>query len=466
MKDLFDILMSVFIIYFVYSNLISLMLLCLSFFKIRHIIRSSPMIESIKRQSFRLAPSVSIIAPAYNEAATIVHSVQSFLTLDYPDFDVIVVNDGSKDNSLEKLKESFSLERVNLFYDDRLSDAKIKGVYQSEIHSNLFVIDKENTGKADSINVGVGHSRYNLFCAVDSDSILDADSLVRVAMPFIVDPDRTVASGGTVRPVNGSIVKYGRVVETRIPKSLLARIQIVEYLRAFLFGRVGWSVLDSTLIISGAFGLFKKSAVLEAGGYQKHTVGEDMELVVNLRDHFAEKGEDVVINFVPDPICWTEVPANLKVLGRQRDRWQRGLADSLYRYRHMFFNPRYKASAFLAFPYFVIVECFGPLIEVFAYVFAAIGLSLGYLDWGHLALLFIVDIAYGVLMSFGAVLIEESAYHKYPRLADLLRLLLASVAEHIGYRQFNTFWRLRGLVKFLRGVRHWGEMSREGFEEK
>lgn len=464
MKEMFEALIYVFIVYFLYANLIFFSLLILSFFQIRKIIRSYPMIESLKRHSFRLAPPVSIIAPAYNEKATIVHSVQSFLSLDYPDFEVILVNDGSKDESLEVLKKSFRLVASHFFYDDRLSKTKVRGVYQSEIHPNLIVVDKVNSGKADSINVGIGFSRYDLFCAVDSDSILDSDSLVRVALPFIEDPEFTVASGGTIRPVNGSEVKYGRVVKTVLPRNLLARIQVVEYLRAFLFGRVGWNMLNATMIISGAFGLFKKEAVISAGGYRHDSVGEDMELVGSLRRYGVLHDEPTKIAFVPDPICWTEVPSNLSGLARQRDRWQRGLAGTLYRFQDLLFNHRYGWVGWVAYPYFLVVELLGPFVEVCAYVLAIVGLIFGWLRPELVILFFVVDILYGVMMSFSSVLIEESAYHKYPRLVDLMRLMLSAVFEHFGYRQFTTLCRLVGLIKFFMGHRNWGEMKRTGFE--
>lgn len=462
-KEIFEILLWFFIGYFLYANLVSIGLLILAFFEVRKSIHSGPMIESIKRHSSRLAPSVSIISPAYNESGSIVQSAQSFLTLDYPDFEVIIVNDGSTDSTLHKLIENFRLVPAQLFYDARLSHSKVRGVYQSEIHHRLIVVDKENGGKADSINVGIGFARKELFCAVDSDSILDSDALIRVAIPFIEEPELTVASGGTIRPVNGSLVRYGRVIETKLPQSFLARVQVVEYLRAFLFGRVGWNVLNSTLIISGAFGLFKTRAVMEAGGYREHSLGEDMELVVHLRNFYERKNEEAHISFVPDPICWTEVPAQFSVLRRQRDRWQRGLAGSLFRYRRMFFNPRFGFAGMIAFPYFFIVELFGPFVELGAYLFAVLGIILGYFKIEILLLFFLVDILFGMMMSFTAVLIEESAYHKYPKLSDLFRLFMAAMFEHLGYRQFVSFARMLGLIKYFIGARKWGEMKREGF---
>jgi len=461
--SLFHWIISALIVYFLFANTVTLVLLLLSFIQIRKLIRSGPMLDSMRRYGFQFVPPVSLIAPAYNEEKSIVHAVQSFLTLDYPRHDVWIVNDGSTDRTLEALVESFKLEPVDLFFDDRLTPTPAKLVYQSQIHRNLFVIDKPNSGKADSINIGIGYSRYDHFASVDSDSILEPDALLRVIIPFIMESEKTVASGGSIRPVNSSDVRYGRVTHARLPLKLLPLIQVVEYLRAFLFGRVGWSSIDSMLIISGAFGVFQKEAVIQAGGYQSSTVGEDMELVLRLRQHFAEKAEDYRVAFVPDPICWTEVPESLNVLSRQRDRWQRGLAESLLAHRKILFNPRYGMAGMLGYPYFVIVEFMGPLIEMLSYGLMIVGMLFSLLDPELLVMLLVADILYGILLSFIAVLIDESAFHRYPKIFDLTRLFAASILEHLGYRQLCNLFRLKGMLKLFSGTKSWGEMKRAGF---
>ncbi len=327
------------------------------------------------------------------------------------------------------------------------------------------MIDKENGGKADAINMGLGFSRYALFCAVDSDSILEPDCLLRVAIPFIEEPETTIAAGGTVRPVNGCKVEYGRVTHMKFPRKLLPMIQIVEYLRAFLFGRQGWNVWNATLIISGAFGIFRRDVVIEAGGYRRDCIGEDMELVVRLREFAIKKNLPYRIQFVPDPICWTEVPEDIRGLARQRDRWQRGLAQSLFSHMGMLFNPRYGVAGIVAFPYFFFVELLGPIVEICAYVFVITGLYLGYIDHSLLILFILVDIVFGIFMSFASVFIEESAFHKYSKIHQVLALFALSVIEQLGFRQFLTLLRLRGLVRYFFGAKQWGEMKRSGFKD-
>jgi cellulose synthase/poly-beta-1,6-N-acetylglucosamine synthase-like glycosyltransferase len=408
------------------------------------------------------APSISVIAPAFNEETNIIQSVESFLKLDYPNFEVIVVNDGSTDQTLSALKDYFKLRPVILFYDSQLSTSDIRGVYESPLNRSLIVIDKEQGGKADSINVGIGFSRNELFCAVDSDSIVASDGLLRVVLPFIERPETTIASGGTIRPVNGCEVSEGRLLRTRLPNNPLALIQVVEYLRAFLFGRLGWNVLNSTMIISGAFGLFRKSAVLEVGGYNKNTVGEDMELIIRLRDHYSRTNQIADITFVPDPICWTEVPESFRVLGRQRDRWQRGLAETLWSNRHMLFNPKFGVVGLVAYPYFLVIELFGPIIELIGYITMITGIIFQWTDPALILLLLLVDVVYGLMMSIAAILLEESAFRTYPRISQIFGLLVAAFVEYFGYRQFAAFCRVRGLVSFFRRDRTWGKMRRVG----
>lgn len=451
-------------VYFLSANLISLGLLIGAFISIRHYRRARPLVQSFWRRFARLGPPVSVIAPAFNEENTIVDSIYSFLTLQYPRFEVIVVNDGSTDQTLSKMIEAFQLEPTHLYYMKDLSYSVVHETYASKLYPNLFVIDKVNGGKADSINVGIGFSRYELFCAVDSDSILEGDALVKVVLPFIEDPEHMIASGGTVRPVNGSDVSAGRLVRAKLSRNPLVLIQIVEYLRAFLLGRVGWNLVNGTLIISGAFGVFKKKAVIDIHGYQGGSMSEDMELVVRLRYAEGFRNEGHRVSFIADPICWTEAPSNLLSLSRQRDRWQRGLAEVLFKYRSMLFNSRYGVVGWVALPYFFFVELLGPIIELFAYTLLIVGLSMGWLHWDLAFLLVAADILFGILMSMGAVLIEESAYHKYPRTIDFCILLICAFFEQVGFRQLNTFWRLRGTIRYFRGANDWGQMERTGFQ--
>lgn len=451
--------------YYMGSNLLYFVLLIAAAYAIRANSRSRPLLEGARRPLAKVAPRISILAPAFNEELSIVHSVRSFLTLNYPSHEVIVINDGSSDATLERLKEAFELEREELIVDHKLSATEVKAVYRSRLHPDLLVIDKLNGGKADALNVGIDFATSELFCAVDADSILEDDALLKVALPFIQDPDATLASGGTVRVVNGCDVLHGRVTKARLPRNILALSQVVEYLRAFLLGRVGWSVFNMTLIISGAFGLFRRDAVIAAGGYREGSIGEDMELIVRLQRSVHKSKRRNAIVFVPDPVCWTEVPSDWNTLRRQRDRWQRGLADTLFANIDIMFNPKFGLIGFIAFPYYFFVELFGPVLEVIATVWLIAAIAFGRTDPTLFALVFAASVIYGILLSMAAVLIDENSFSRYSSAREILLLLCVTVFENFGYRQINTFWRLKGLFNYLRGQKSWGQMQRRGFSK-
>jgi len=338
----------------------------------------------------------------------------------------------------------------------------VRGLYRSRVKPELVVVDKENGGKADALNAGLNVASGDLMCAIDADTLIEADALLRMVRPFL-DSENVVAAGGTIRVANGSAVRAGRVVAPAAPRNLLAGVQAVEYLRAFLFGRLGWNRLGGNLIISGAFGLFRRDAMIEAGGYVHDTVGEDMELVANLRRRGIEHGTPSEVRFVPDPVAWTEVPESLRTLGRQRDRWHRGLADVLWRHRRMIANPRYGALGMVVMPYFVVVELLGPVIEALGLLTLVVGLPLGVVN-GHFALLFfLVAYGYGLLLSMATLLLEDFGARRNERVSDRLVMLVWVVIESLGYRQLTVLWRLRGLVSYMRGSKEWGSMTRKGF---
>ncbi len=407
-------------------------------------------------------PSISLIAPAYNEALTCVESIRSLLTIEYPEYEVLVVNDGSTDDTVQRLTEAFDLEPASRIPTAALPSARVRQVYRSRTHPTLWLIDKENGGKADALNTGLNFCYTPIFCAMDADSILEPQALIRIIRPFLEDSS-TVAAGGILRIANGCVVKRGRVVDVRLPDSLLAQFQVLEYLRVFLSGRMGWAALDSTLIISGAFGIFKRSAVVDAGGYATDTVGEDMELVVRLHRHLAESKVPYRIHFVPDPVAWTECPESLSVLARQRDRWQRGLFQALSRHKVMLFNPRYGKAGMLAFPYFFFLEMLGPVIELLGYVSFGVTILAGRAEWLFVGAFLSVAVILGVSLSLSAVALEELSFRRYPRVRDLLRLFVLAFLENFGYRQLSAWWRVKGLISAVRGVEGWGKMTRKGF---
>lgn len=408
-----------------------------------------------------LTQPISILMPAYNEEASIVECVKGMSLMRYPEFEIIVINDGSKDRTLQVLIDHFGLTPALRTPLRKVPHQPVRGIYSSPDYPNLVVVDKVNGGKADALNTGIALSRCPLFCAVDADSLLQEDALERVVQPFIQHPE-TVAAGGFVRVVNGCEVHAGRVTRVNLPRNLPALFQIVEYLRAFYLGRLGWNPLKGLLIISGAFGLFRTGAVAEVGGYLTGSVGEDMELVVRLHRHFREKGRPYRVAFVPDPVCWTEVPESLKVLARQRDRWHRGLLDTLLRHKRMLLNPRYGAAGVGAMPYFWVVEVFGPLLELSGLVLIPMAAWLGMLDWRAFWIFLVASVLFGMLLSVSAVLAEELSFHRY-RTRQLLALFGVAILENLGYRQLTSWWRLKGIYSFLKGGHHWGEMQRKGF---
>jgi len=409
-----------------------------------------------------MSPRITVLTPAHNEASTIVQSLGALLGLHYPNLEVVVVNDGSTDLTLEVLREQFDLVAVHPIYRRVLETRPVRGVYRSRVHPGLIVVDKENGGKADSLNAALNLASGELVCAIDADTLIEADALQRMVRPFLLRDD-VVAVGGTIRIANGSDVGAGRILQARVPRRPIGGFQVVEYMRAFLFGRLGWNGLGGNLIISGAFGLFRSQPMRDAGGYQSDTVGEDIEVVVRLRRRSYDHGGPGRIEFIPDPVAWTEAPEDLAVLGRQRDRWQRGLADVLWRHRSILFRPRYRALGLVVFPYFVFVELAAPVVELIGLLGLAVGLLVGAINLPFALLFFLVAYAYGAILSVLTLVLEELSFLRYRRSVDRLLLLLWIIGENFGYRQLTVLWRIRGLFNYLRKRKHWGTMERRGF---
>lgn len=448
--------------YFVVLNAVYAVLTWLGWLGVRDYVgrRVALSYETIERSPS--TPPISLIVPAYDEELTILDSVRGMLRARYPKLEVIVVNDGSRDATLDVLRERFDLVPLQRVPRARLPSAAISGILISRVDPRLVVIDKANGGKADAINAGLSFARYPLFCAVDSDTMLDQDALLRLVRPFLAEPE-VIAVGGVVRVANGSRIVDGEVREVATSPRLLPNLQIVEYLRAFLAGRVGWSRLGSLLVISGAFGLFRRELVIQAGGYDTSTVGEDIELVVRLHRVMRERGEPYRITFIPDPVCWTEVPESRRVLGRQRNRWHRGLMETMWRHRRMVGNPRYGVVGWFGMPYFLFLEGLGPLIEVAGYAAFLVAAAMGLVSPMWAVAFFTLAVMAGAVLSFGALMIEERAFRRYRAKRCTARLVLAAIAENLGYRQWNSFVRAGAFISLMRGSSHWGEMQRNGF---
>ena len=410
-------------------------------------------------------PGISIVAPAYNEEATIRESLRSLMMLHYPEFEIIVVNDGSKDKTLQTLVEHFGLVAAPIDQPGALATQPLRGVYRSLSHQDLVVVDKVNGGKADAINAGINLARHPLVCVIDADSLLEEQALTRAVLPFLEDPG-TVAAGGIIRVVNGCEVDTGRVTRVRLPDAWLARFQVVEYLRGFLSGRVALSALNALLIISGAFGMFRRDVLVAAGGFRHDTIGEDMEVVTRLHRYCRDAGMRYRIVFQPDPVCWTEVPETRRVLGSQRNRWQRGTLQVLSYHWDMCGRPRYGVIGLFAMPYYLVFEAAGPFIEMAGLIVTIVAASFGLVDWKFVELLFVAAVLYGALISLTSVLLEELSFRRYARLSDLVVLACLGIAESFGYRQMTTWWRFKGVLDFFRGKQGWGTMTRKGFATK
>lgn len=412
-----------------------------------------------------LALPISVIAPAYNEELSIVQSVRALLALEYPEHEVIVVNDGSKDRTLDTLIEAFGMKKTERTQIAHLQHTRILGVYRSKRYPNLLVVDKENGRKADAANAGIGFARTPLVCVIDADSIIEPDGLLRAAEPFMYDDDRLVAVGGAIRIVNGCIVKGGSLHRMGIAKEMIPRIQIVEYLRAFLMNRVANAHLNTLMLISGAFGLFRRSTIVEMGGYRHDTVGEDLELVVRTHRFLRDNRRDYRIAFVPDIVCWTEAPAALKGLDNQRARWQQGAMETLQRHRGMIFNPRYGRIGMIAMPQIVLEDILGPPAELLGYLVLPAAALLGLLDPMMALAFFFVSIVFGCALSVGTLALEEQQLRRTPSARDLLRIGVAAIVENFGYRQINLWYRLYGIVRFFRKDSTWAAVPRVGFTE-
>src|SRR3981189_1271913 len=399
-----------------------------------------------------LPPPITIIAPAHNEESSIRVAVRHLLETHYPQLEVVVVNDGSEDRTLEVMTEEFRLRPVRAVYVPEANSALVRGLYRSEVDARLVVVDKEPGGsKADAVNAGLNAATSPYVCIVDADSILEHDALLRIMVPILEDPKRVVAVGGIIRVLNGSEIRGGQLHRVRLPRKSIEVIQVVEYLRAFLIGREAWAQGNMLTIISGAFGLFRTDLVRAVGGYRSRAIGEDFDLVARLHRHMLEKGADYQIRFVPDPMCWTEVPSDLKSLGRQRQRWQKGLLDVLWPNRNMLFRPRYGKIGCIALPYLWVFELFAPVIELGGIVTILLAAWLGVLSREFFLQFLLFGYAFATAISLGSVLQEEITYKRYNDWQDVIRLISYCFFEHFPYRQMHMIWRLQGLLQYLGG---------------
>jgi len=415
-----------------------------------------------------IAPGVSIVAPAYNEAQNIVQNVKSLLSLHYGKYEVIIVNDGSKDDTLDKLVKAFDLSKTNYAYNYQIECKAVQGVYKSnnKSFSKLLVIDKENGGKADALNAGINVSSMEIISCIDVDCILSHESLTRMVRPFMEETNRKViAVGGAIGIANNCDVKDGTVTTYRIPKSFLGRFQVIEYFRAFLMGRMAWTRVNGLMLISGAFGFFNRELVLKVGGYFPKTVGEDMELVVRMRRYMEEQKIPYKVGFVPDPLCWTEVPEDEAVLSRQRNRWIRGTIETLQLHQTIRFNPKYGLMGMLSYPYWSVFEKFAPIIELTGVLYILTLLIIGEFSAFYFIALYSMMYLLAVLVTSFSILYEQIAFNNYKEKKDLNKLIATVLLEPFIIHPKVVFWGLKGHIDFIKGKGGWGQMIRTGFKK-
>ncbi len=450
------------LLYFLAIGSIYILLSFLSFYNLKRYLNNQAFKDL--KDVFRLKKykSISLIIPAYNEESSIYASTLALLQLEYPEYKIIVVNDGSTDKTLEILKEKFNAIEIPYLPFDNIVTRKVNASYICKGYKNLLIVDKKNGGKADAINVGINISDSDLIIVVDADSIIERDSLLKISYPF-VENENVIAVGGTVRIANGCQINKGYVTSVDLPKSWLAKFQVVEYLRAFMFGRNGFQVMDGILIISGAFSCFKRSELIKVGGFLRGCIGEDMEIIVRMHRILRKENPKALISFIPDPVCWTEAPENTKILSRQRKRWQKGTIVSLLLHKQLFFNPSYGLLGMIVYPYFVFFEMFGPIIEAVGYIVFFISLIFGIVSLNFALVFLSVAILYGVVLSLLSVILEELTFRKYPSTLHLIELFVIAVLENFGYRQLTLWYRFVGSVEYFFGDKKWGHMEKKGF---
>ncbi len=407
---------------------------------------------------------ISLLIPAYNEEENIVSNIRSLLKIDYPQFEIVVVNDGSTDHTHEKVVEAFGLYPIETAVKTSLPTKEFRGVYYNIEYPNLIYVDKENGGKSDALNAGINVSSYPLFACLDADSRIEPDALLKLSIEFLKNTD-TIVAGGLVRIANGFKIRDGRVSGFSMPPRMIERFQIVEYYRSFLSGRVSWGATNSMLIVSGAFGVFQKQAVVEVGGYKTNTIGEDMEIVVRLHEYMRAHKRKYKIIFCEDSVCWTQGPMSLRDIRSQRRRWQIGLMDTLLAHKRLFLNPRYGSVGLLAVPYNWVFELLGAVVEVLGYVIIPFSLVMGELNLFFFTLYFLLAVLLGVVLSMGSLILEQYTRKSVMSAKQCLSLSLYALLENFGYRQAITLFRLEGILKYRKLRKTWGKIQRREVEQ-
>ena len=449
--------------FFIGINVSYAALCLLSFISLPKIVQRHMLIRELPQPHTSYEIPISLMVTAYNEEAVIVESVRSLLQTDYPEFEIVVVNDGSKDKTLEVMIEAFDMVELPVTVRERLPHKPITAVYKSRPYPNLRMIDKENGGcKADASNAGIDASVYPLVSPLDADTILEPDTHKLLVQPYLEDP-KTIAVGGAVRIANGCKVQEGVLVEKGLDaKHPLVLFQVLEYMRAFLFVRVGWAAINALPIISGAIGLFKREAIVEVGGYSRKTHAEDLEIILRLHLHYMNSGREYSIHNVPDANCWTEAPQDYKSLRKQRVRWHQGFTECLWFNRQLLFHKKGGLLSWVSIPFQIIFEALSPAIEIGGYVSTLILYLSGHLSAVGAFWFLVVSVGLGILLTVISMILEELMFRTYPKPKHLLTMLLGAIAENAGYRQVNAWWRFTGLIYWAIGYEESRVLVRSG----
>jgi cellulose synthase/poly-beta-1,6-N-acetylglucosamine synthase-like glycosyltransferase len=407
-----------------------------------------------------LTRPVSVLIPVRNRASGIVDAVHATLGLRYPELEVVVIDDGSTDDTFARLRAEFDLVEIPKVIPNEVpTHGVVRSVHASRARAGtLVVVRKDSGGKTDSLNVGINFARYPLVCLVDPDCVLDPQALLWAVKPFADDPLRVVASGGAFRVVNGCTVVAGRVVDVRMPRRWLARIQVVEQVRALLLGQAGLPPIDRAVLATGGFGVFRRDVVNQIGGLAYECVGEDAELMMRLRHEPRTDLRERRVVFVSEPAAWSEAPEKLRTLSRDRRLGHHGLTESLWRHRHMIGNPHYRQVGLVSLPLQLLFGLFAPLAELAGLILVPAGVLLHAVDLNFLWWFVLVAYVYPTVVTVVALLVEELAFHRSNRWRDLVAAVCAAVFENVGYRQLTAWWSLQGMVAALRNrPANWGE---------
>jgi len=460
-----------FIFYAVALLLVYLIIAIISGFELNYYLKKNRNFDYHQMLSYDRLPGVTVIAPAYNEEKSIVENVRCLLSIHYPDYEVIIVNDGSSDSTLQLIIDNYDLIEVGVAVDLKLNTQPIKRIFKSRnvAFSNLIVIDKENGGKGDSLNAGINMSSKPLFMAIDVDSIIEEDAVLKMVKPFLEEEDgkRVIASGGVVRIANSCDIENGRIVKVNFPRYFLPTFQVLEYFRTFILGRMAWSKINGLLIISGAFGMFDKQLVIDVGGYDVTTVGEDLEIVVRMRRYMHEVAKQKYkVSFIPDPLCWTEVPSEFRTLERQRNRWTRGAIDTILKHSKLLFNPKYGRLGMISYPYWLLFEWLAPLIEFAGIVYFITLAFFGLINIKTFLIVILFIFSSAFIYSMWSIFFEAYTYNKYKGSRYLFKIVLFAMLEPFIYHPLNVYFSLKGNYDFFikRNKSGWGVMTRTSFD--